>query len=273
MVHILSQTVLQKKVFTCTTVNGNILVHMLITIFWLRQRCAQPVVGSTWSRWLGMLFCFLSSKKLACCPFWWQHVLSFMCSTVEDKNVRKCRGMWLAAHTTDVLVQQLPSRTRQISNSNRSLQNLLRWWYLHVSITWVRSASSTSLAAVTAHSCECWLILINVRMEHESEWILEPYHLAMSWNIYITQRVNTGILLCMYSTCVCICFATVAVSRSFTQLLVWTYGTFTVMWRLMVTFVFFNWASTILSYLPHNELIHIAQCEVLTDHHEPLFNS
>lgn len=194
MVHILSQTVLQKKVFTFTAANGNILVHMLITVFWLRQRCAQPVVGSAWRRWQGTLFWFLSSIKLACHPFWWQHFLSFLCSTVEDKNISKCWGMRLAKHTADVLVQQPSSRT-------------WRWWYLHVSITRVRSAYSTSLTAVTAHSCECRLILINVRMAHESEWIFEPYHLAVSWNIYNTPRVNTRILLCMYSTCVCICFA------------------------------------------------------------------
>lgn len=173
----------RKRCFTCTAVNGNILVLVLITVFWLCQRCAQPVVGSAWRRWLGTLFWLLSSKKLACRPFWCQHFLSFMCSTVEDKNVRKCRGMRLAAHATGVLVQQPPSRTWQILNSSWSLQNLLRWWYLHVSITQVRSASSTSLTAVTAHSCECRLIVINVRMAHESQWILQPYHLAVSWNI------------------------------------------------------------------------------------------
>lgn len=103
-----SDSFYKKKVFffTCTATNGNILVHMSITIFWLRHRCAEPVVGSAWRQRLGTLFWFLSSRKLACRPFRWQHFLSFLCSTAEDKKVRKCRGMRLATHTAPVLVHR-----------------------------------------------------------------------------------------------------------------------------------------------------------------------
>lgn len=123
-------------------------ILLLKSIFWSRQysklgvymhssyyhsHANQRIVNkpetctSSWRWWVGMLFWFFSAKTpgnqhffifpLSCSlcassiiKIWWQHLVSFACWTMEDKNLKKMTsgGMRIAAHAGTTAINQWP---------------------------------------------------------------------------------------------------------------------------------------------------------------------